>query len=150
MASKEENSITINDTPVNRYKVFVKSGITHFNLTISTELSWAKSKDNVDPVLANKYLTNAIEASVSTTMLTVKTACGAVAAPVVAGIGKCTDLIFKDFVDDRLKSNRHDISKKIEKFFMGYDPESKESIELLVSVFSNIFVAFNLQVSLYM
>ena len=72
---------------------------------------------------------------------------GAVAAPAMVAVGACANLIFKDFVDDRLKSNRHDISKKIEKFFIGYDPESKEAIELLVSVFSNIFVGFNLQVS---
>jgi hypothetical protein len=74
---------------------------------------------------------------------------GAVAAPAMVAVGACANLIFKDFVDDRLKSNRHDISKKIEKFFIGYDPESKESIDLLVSVFSNIFAAFNLQVSLF-
>ena len=77
---------------------------------------------------------------------------GAVAAPAMVAVGACANLIFKDFVDDRLKSNRHDISKKIEKFFIGYDPESKESIELPVSVYtvySNIFAAFNLQVSLF-
>ena len=74
---------------------------------------------------------------------------GAAAAPVMVAVGACANLILKDFVDDRLKSHRHDISKKIEKFFIGYDPESKESIELLVSVFSNIFAAFNLQVSLF-
>ena len=72
---------------------------------------------------------------------------GASAAPVTVAFGACANLILKDFVNDRVKSYRHDISKKIEKFFIGYDPESKESIELLVSVFSNIFAAFNLQVS---
>ena len=55
--SEEESSITIDDTPVNKYKEFVKCAITHFRLTTSTELSWAKSKDNVT---ANKYLTDAI------------------------------------------------------------------------------------------
>ena len=57
MSSEGENSITIDDTPVNKYKEFVKCAITHFHLTTSTELSWAKSKDNVT---ANKYLTDAI------------------------------------------------------------------------------------------
>ena len=74
---------------------------------------------------------------------------GAAATPVMVAVGAFANLFFKDFVDDCLKSNRHDISKEIEKFFIGYDPESKESIELLVSVYSNIFAAFNLQVSLF-
>ena len=53
MASNEEKFITIDDTPVNRYKKFIIYGITYFNLMVSTELSMAKSKDNVK---ANKYL----------------------------------------------------------------------------------------------
>ena len=57
MSSEEENSITVDATPVHKYKEFVKCAITHFHLTKSTELSWAKSKDNVT---ANKYLTDAI------------------------------------------------------------------------------------------
>ena len=57
MSSEEENSLTIDGTPVNKYKEFVKCAITHFHLMTATELSWAKSKDNVT---ANKYLTDAI------------------------------------------------------------------------------------------
>ena len=57
MSSEEESSITIDGTPVNIYKEFVKYAITHFHLTTSTELFWEKSKDNVT---ANKYLTDAI------------------------------------------------------------------------------------------
>ena len=73
MASNGENSITIDDTHLNRYKEFMKYAITYFNLMTSTELSWAKSKDNVK---ADKYLTNAVEACISSTMGTVGTACG--------------------------------------------------------------------------
>lgn len=147
MASNGENSITIDDTPLNRYKEFIKYAITYFNLVTSIELSCAKSKDNVK---ANKYLNDAVEACISSTMGTVGTACGAVAGPAMAVVGKCTSNFVKDFVDDRFKSKKHDTAKKIEKSFIGYDPESKEWIELLVSVFSNIFGNFNLQVSSYM
>ena len=62
MASEEEKSITIDDTPVNRYKKFIIYAITYFNLMVSTELSMAKSKDNVK---ANKYLNSAIGESVT-------------------------------------------------------------------------------------
>ena len=54
MANEEEKFITIDGTDVNKYKEFIKYGITHFNLRVSTELSMAKNKDNVK---ANKYLT---------------------------------------------------------------------------------------------
>ena len=94
MASEEGNAITIDDNPVNRYKEFVKSGMTHFHLTILTELSWAKSKDNVKP---NKYLTSAIGESISVTMSMYNfgKAAGAVAAPLMVGVGKCTALILQ-------------------------------------------------------
>ena len=62
MANNEEKFITIDDTPVNRYKKFIIYAITYFNLMVSTELSMAKSKDNVK---ANKYLNNAIGESVT-------------------------------------------------------------------------------------
>ena len=102
MASEEKKSITIDDTPANRYKVLVKYAIAHFNLTLSTELSMAKSKDNVK---ANKYLTNAIGESVSVTtnMYNFGKAAGVVAAPLMVGVGAFANLILKDIVDDRLK-----------------------------------------------
>ena len=102
MASEEKKFITIDDTPVNRYTEFGKYAIAHFNLTVSTELSMAKSKDNVK---ANKYLTNAIGESISVTtnMYNLGKAFGAVAAPVMVGVGACASLILKDVVDDRLK-----------------------------------------------
>ena len=92
MASNEEMFITIDDTPVNRYKQFTKYAIAHFNLTLSTELSMVKSKDNVK---ANKYLT--------TNMYNFGKAAGVVAAPLMVGFGACASLILKDVVEDRLK-----------------------------------------------
>ena len=110
MANEEEKSLTIDDTPVNRYKEFVKYAITHFNVTLSTELSWAKSKDNVKFNKYELYLTNTIDATISVTMgmyyfgkAAGAMAAGATAAPLLVGLGKCTNLILKDFFEDRLK-----------------------------------------------
>ena len=102
MASEEEKSITMDDTPANRFKVFVKYAIAHFNLTLSTELSMAKSKDNVK---ANKYLTNAIGQSISVTMnmYNFGKAAGVVAAPLMVCFGAFASLILKDVVEDRFK-----------------------------------------------
>ena len=102
MANEEEKSLTMDDTPANRFKVFGKYFIAHFNLTLSTELSMAKSKDNVE---ANKYLTNAIGESitVTTNMYNFGKAAGVVAAPLMVGFGACASLILKDVVEDRLK-----------------------------------------------
>ena len=102
MASNEEKSITMDDSPVNRYKKFIIYAITYFNLMVSTELSMAKSKDNVK---ANKYLTNAIGESitVTTNMYNFGKIAGVVVAPLVVGDGAVIALITKDIVDDRLK-----------------------------------------------
>ena len=102
MASNEEKFITIDDTPVNRYKKFIIYGITYFNLMVSTELSMAQSKDNVK---ANKYLNYAIgeSTSVTTNMYNFGKAAGAVLAPLMVGVGALANLILKDLVDDRLK-----------------------------------------------
>ena len=102
MANNEEKFITIDDTPVNRYKKFIIYGITYFNLMVSTELSMAKSKDNVK---ANKYLTNAIGESitVTTNMYNFGKIAGVVAAPLVVGVGAVIALITKDIIDDRIK-----------------------------------------------
>jgi hypothetical protein len=105
MASDEEKSITIDDTPVNRYKKFIIYAITYFNLMVSTELSMAKSKDNVK---ANKYLTTAIGESTSVTfnMYNFGKAAGTVAAPLTLGLGAFANLILKDFAEDRIKVRR--------------------------------------------
>ena len=102
MASEEEKFITIDDTPVNRYKKFIIYAITYFNLMVSTELSMAKSKDNVK---ANKYLNNAIGDSitVTTNMYNFGKVAGTVLAPLMVGVGALVNLILKDIVDDRLK-----------------------------------------------
>ena len=102
MASNEEKFITIDDTPVNRYKKFIIYAITYFNLMVSTELSMAKSKDNVK---ANKYLNNAIGESTSVTMnmYNFGKAAGTVLAPLMVGVGALANLLLKDIVDDRLK-----------------------------------------------
>ena len=100
MESEEEKFITIDDTPANRYKVFKKYAIAHFNLTLSTELSMAKSKDNVK---ANKYQTNARGESISMNMYNFEKAGGVVSAPLMVGFGACTSLILRDVVEDRLK-----------------------------------------------
>ena len=102
MASEEEKSITSDDTPANRYKVFEKYAIANFNLTLSKELSMARSKDNVK---VNKYLTNAIgeRISVTTNMYNFGKAAVVAAAPLMVGFGACTSLILKDVVKDRLK-----------------------------------------------
>ena len=102
MASNEEKFITIDDTPVNRYKNFIIYAITYFNLMVSTELSMAKSKDNVK---ANKYLNNAIGESitVTTNMYNFGKVAGVVAAPLMVGFGAVANLLVKDILDDRLK-----------------------------------------------
>ena len=102
MASNEEKFITIDDTPVNRYKNFIIYGITYFNLMVSTELSMAKSKDNVK---ANKYLNNAIGESITntTSMYNFGKVAGVVAAPLMVGFGAVANLVLKDVVEDRFK-----------------------------------------------
>ena len=105
MASNEEKSITMDDSPVNRYKKFIIYAITYFNLMVSTELSMAQSKDNVK---ANKYLNYAIGESTSVTMnmYNFGKAAGTVAAPLMVGFGAFASLILKDFAEDRLKVRR--------------------------------------------
>ena len=102
MASEEEKFITIDDTPVNRYKKFIIYAITYFNLMVSTELSMAKSKDNVK---TNKYLNYAIGESitVTTNMYNFGKVAGTVLAPLMVGVGALVNLLLKDIVDDRLK-----------------------------------------------
>ena len=115
MASEEEKSITSDDTPANRYKVFEKYAIANFNLTLSKELSMARSKDNAK---VNKYLTNAIgeHISVTTNMYNFGKAAVVVAAPLMVGFGKFASLILKDVVKDRLKVRK--FHKEISVFLM--------------------------------
>ena len=102
MAIEEEKFIAIEKTLVNIYKEFMKYGITHFNLRVSTELFMAESKDNVK---ANKYLSNSIGESITVTsnMYNFGKVAGVVLAPLMVAVGAVTALIMKDVVDDRLK-----------------------------------------------
>ena len=128
MASNEEKLITIDDTPVNRYKNFIIYGITYFNLMVSTELSMAKSKDNVK---ANKYLNNAIGESitVTTNMYNFGKVAGTVLAPLMVGVGALANLMLKDIVDDRLK-----VAQSQKGFYFCSNLPPKQKITILSKV----------------
>ena len=128
----------------------------------------AESKDNVK---AESFLTKAIGASITpaskgaskgvikalaptTESATVVGATAAaapavgatVAAPIVGAAVLVTGHILKFVVEAKNKNDQHNNAKKIEKLFAGYDPEDAKWIKFLVSVFDEIFKAYNVQV----
>ena len=109
----------------------------------------AESKDNV---AAESFLTKAIGSSI--TPVAGPTAAGStaaagaiVAAPsfTVATV-LVTGHILKFVQEAKNKTDQHNNAKKIEKLFAGYDPEDAKWIKFLVSVFDEIFKAYNVQV----
>ena len=160
-----------------RYSQFVQNGVTHFFLRASTELLKAKSKDNVaaESFLtkaigasikpASKEASKAFSSDVETTTVSADaplvgavapvvgaavavTVGGVAVAPVVGAAVAVTGHILKFVVGAKNKTDQHNNAKKIEKFFAGYDPEDAKWIKLLVSVFHEIFKAYNVQVCL--
>ena len=124
-----------------RHFRFVQKGVTHFHLRASTEILKAESKDNV---AATSFLTKAIDVSITPASKALGAACGTiVAAPV-----KVTGQILKLVVEAKNKTNQHNNAKNIEKLFAGYDPEDVKWIKFVVSVFHDIFRAYNVQVCL--
>ena len=143
-----------------RYSQFVQNGVTHFFLRASTELLKAESKDNV---AAESFLTKAIGASIKPASKEASQAysCagetasvipllveGVAVAPVVGAAVAVTGHILKFVLEAKNKTDQHNNAKKIEKLFAGYDPEDAKWIKLLVSVFHEIFKAYNVQVCL--
>ena len=140
-----------------RYSQFVQNGVTHFLLRASTEILKAASKDNV---AAESFLTKAIGASIKPASKGVSNACktsnvivpvvGATVAvaPVVGAAVAVTGHILKYVVEAKNKTDQHNNAKNIEKLFAGYDPEDAKWIKFLISVFHEIFKAYNVQVCL--
>ena len=139
-----------------RYSQFVQNGVTHFFLRASTELLKAKSKDNV---AAESFLTKAIGASIKpaskgaskafkTTIVSAPLVGAVAVAPVVGAAVVVTGHILKFVVEAKNKTDQHNNAKNIEKLFAGYDPEDVKWIKFLVSVFHEIFIAYNVQVCL--
>ena len=138
-----------------RYSQFVQNGVTHFLLRASTELLKAASKDNV---AAESFLTKAIGASITPASKGVSKATTNVSAPVVGAtvavapvVGAAvavTGHILKYVVEAKNKTDQHNNAKNIEKLFAGYDPEDAKWIKFLISVFHEIFKAYNVQVCL--
>ena len=113
----------------------------------------AESKDNV---AAESFLTKAIGSSITPAS---KGAAGPTAAGSTAAAGAIvaapnftvaavlvTGHILKFVQEAKNKTDQHTNAKKIEKFFAGYDPEDAKWIKFLVSVFDEIFKAYNVQV----
>ena len=132
-----------------RYSLFVQSGVTHFFLRASTELLKAESKDNVK---AESFLTKAIGASITPASKGISNVSAPVVgatvavAPVVGATVAVTSHILKYVVEAKNKTDQHNNAKNIEKLFAGYDPEDAKWIKFLVSVFDEIFKAYNVQV----
>ena len=107
----------------------------------------AGSKDNV---AAESFLTKAIGASITPASKALSSACKAtiVSAPVVGAAVVVTGHILKFVVEAKNKTDQHNNAKNIEKLFAGYDPEDVKWIKFLVSVFHEIFKAYNVQVCL--
>ena len=113
----------------------------------------AESKYNV---AAESFLTKAIGSSITPAS---KGAAGPTAAGSPAVVGATiaghsftvaavlvTGHILKFVLEAKNKTDQHNNAKKIEKFFAGYDPEDAKWIKFLVSVFDEIFKAYNVQV----
>ena len=113
----------------------------------------AESKYNV---AAESFLTKAIGSSITPAS---KGAAGPTAAGSPAFVGATvaghsftvaavlvTGHILKFVQEAKNKTDQHNNAKKIEKFFAGYDPEDAKWIKFLVSVFDEIFKAYNVQV----
>ena len=113
----------------------------------------AESKDNV---AAESFLTKAIGSSITPAS---KGAAGPTAAGSTAAAGAIvaapsftvaavlvTGHILKFVQEAKNKTDQHNNAKKIEKLFAGYDPEDAKWIKFLVSVFDEIFKAYNVQV----
>ena len=113
----------------------------------------AESKDNV---AAESFLTKAIGSSITPAS---KGAAGPTAAGSTAAAGAIvaapnftvaavlvTGHILKFVLEAKNKTDQHNNAKKIEKLFAGYDPEDAKWIKFLVSVFDEIFKAYNVQV----
>ena len=117
----------------------------------------AESKDNV---AAESFLTKAIGSSItpaskgaskafSPESIVSAPVVGAVAvAPVVGAAVAVTGHILKYVVEAKNKTDQHNNAKNIEKLFAGYDPEDAKWIKFLISVFHEIFKAYNVQVCL--
>ena len=110
----------------------------------------AESKYNV---AAESFLTKAIGSSITPASkgaagpTAAATAAATVAAPsfTVATV-LVTGHILKFVLEAKNKTDQHNNAKKIEKLFAGYDPEDAKWIKFLVSVFDEIFKAYNVQV----
>ena len=113
----------------------------------------AESKYNV---AAESFLTKAIGSSITPAS---KGAAGPIAAGSTAAFGATvaapsftvatvlvTSHILKFVLAAKNKTDQHNNAKKIEKLFAGYDPEDAKWIKFLVSVFDEIFKAYNVQV----
>ena len=127
-------SPTAEDTIKNRLRVYLLHGATKFNHTAATYILISLDKDNAKTSKSAKYLGKVVEGSVS----------GAAflggAGPMSKAIGSFSSEIVSEIVSTVDKNKQHKVSKKIEKFLEGFDPENEDWIRFLLTCLSDIFI----------
>ena len=127
-------SPTAEDTIKNRLRVYLLHGATKFNHTAAAYILISLDKDNAKTSKSAKYLGKVVEGSVS----------GAAylggAGHMSKAIGSFSSEIVSEIASTVDKNKQHKVSKKIEKFLEGFDPEDEDWIRFLLTCLSDIFI----------
>ena len=151
MEEREQDLISIEDTPKNRLLQFNEHGVIYFNQIVSTKMLISTRKPDKYTKVYTKYLSAIITGGAGAAGAAIGAGVGTVLGPlgtiVGATGGAVVDVLIKKAALKKNQKKQCENANKIAQFFLGYDPYDEKCIHLLYNLFSEIFMNFNLQVN---
>ena len=151
MEEREQDLISIEDTPKNRLLQFNEHGVIYFNQIVSTKMLISTRKPDKYTKVYTKYLSAIITGGAGAAGAAIGAGVGTVLGPlgtiVGATGGAVVDVLIKKAALKKNQKKQCENANKIAQFFLGYDPYDEKCIHLLYNLFSEIFMNYNLQVN---